>query len=1071
MSIQGTQLYTKSKETIYPITNSNSVQHGDKSLNEVIDSVEEEVSSFKSEVKSEVDKINNFESQINSIQDQIKNLQNNIPSDTPSDTPDENIPVNFTNQYTLIPSSHVINKGDTITVKIRKTTQEGSTLLNYGNAWSSEDLKVQYSINGTNWFDYRPKIIVDSNITLRLKQNTTIIDEETIQVLDVPEAFFQSFVFCRCSEKPDKPIGGSYTDPKPNSEIVTVGGKNTNCKWEDSVPNGTDTVWMSSCRFSSVNPNTADWSNPADMSDSVKMEIIYSPGVEDNDGNITCKEIPIDFNRTGLEINGDWLASANAVHWYDEPENIPDGKTPVWMAINTYENNAWQGWQISRIKGEDGKNGTSITIKGSVASKEELNDKKDVSISDSYITLNDGHLHVWDGDSWTDCGPFKGEPGESGKANFLHIKYANLAKANDNNSFTTTSGLKLVLTDNDGEDVGDFMGTLVDENPKDPTDLKNLTENYKWKDLSPLTIRFDPPRLYIKVDSDNNILSGDDNGIIQTINIYAYSGTNQIKLTENSKDYSITISQDNNSSIDFDDWWYDNGVLCNNIISTYGTNYIICTITENATKRTATETFNIIYVKDGKDGKQGAAGPMLYPQGEWNSTTTYTLTKKDGNVIAKPFVVYKNEDGKDEYYVLKQDSTNNKPSEKNSEHWEKFTKIKYLFTEALMADWAKLAQFVFYDNMLFSQQGHDISGNQQSFEKNPSIFSGDKGRRRFSGSFIPNSFFDAYSGAIGCCKLSEQYKVVNSQFYKMDLLDSHNISIDTSDDYDPQSTNHYIYQKGYEIGGSSMNEWKYNESITFPIVGQPRIIVLPEDTEDGSYEVDGTHITIVNQRNDDFNLYSGTSSNFAGVGSPVLVTSNSNIFNIDNTGKVNKSNSTPHIIWKGYLVFGVLIPHGCVLKLRSVVRKNSDGDLIRDWYVENASDFEQIGFHLTVAHSNKQYIDNDAYINSSSKYTRNFVTKIDYTLGDMYTYQGIVIGGQIVKGFDLEKYSKDFSIFNRNCGEFEAIKGYTNGNKLDNTGAAFHMVAFVNSDGVQDVRAANSIAYIESYNKCFGKKD
>ena len=33
---------------------------------------------------------------------------------------------------------------------------------------------------------------------------------------------------------------------------------------------------------------------------------------------------------------------------------------------------------------------------------------------DGYITQNDGHIHVWDGSSWIDCGQIKGDKGDTG---------------------------------------------------------------------------------------------------------------------------------------------------------------------------------------------------------------------------------------------------------------------------------------------------------------------------------------------------------------------------------------------------------------------------------------------------------------------------------------------------------------------------------------------------------------------------------------------------------------------------------------------------------------------------------
>lgn len=72
-------------------------------------------------------------------------------------------------------------------------------------------------------------------------------------------------------------------------------------------------------------------------------------------------------------------------------------------------------------KGDPGKDGTGVSIKGSVASADALPAEGNQA-GDAYITTDDGHMHTWDGEKWVDAGEIKGpkgdkgDPGETGPA-------------------------------------------------------------------------------------------------------------------------------------------------------------------------------------------------------------------------------------------------------------------------------------------------------------------------------------------------------------------------------------------------------------------------------------------------------------------------------------------------------------------------------------------------------------------------------------------------------------------------------------------------------------------------------
>ena len=67
--------------------------------------------------------------------------------------------------------------------------------------------------------------------------------------------------------------------------------------------------------------------------------------------------------------------------------------------------------------GPPGPSGTSVNIVGSVPNAADLpDDLGPDDAGDGSLTDNDGHLHVWDGDSWTDVGSIQGPPGSTGPA-------------------------------------------------------------------------------------------------------------------------------------------------------------------------------------------------------------------------------------------------------------------------------------------------------------------------------------------------------------------------------------------------------------------------------------------------------------------------------------------------------------------------------------------------------------------------------------------------------------------------------------------------------------------------------
>lgn len=112
----------------------------------------------------------------------------------------------------------------------------------------------------------------------------------------------------------------------------------------------------------------------------------------------------------------------------------------------------------------------------------------------------------------------------------------------------------------------------------------------------------------------------------------------------------------------------------------------------------------------GEDGKPGGRGRMPFPAGIWDANTTYIATDN----IAP--IVY-HEQGRT-YYVMNKTTSviGLNPGDDYAQNgtnatWIPFENYKAIFTDILMANFAKLAGAVFFGDYMFSQYGKDARGN------------------------------------------------------------------------------------------------------------------------------------------------------------------------------------------------------------------------------------------------------------------------------------------------------------------------------------------------------------------------
>ena len=143
-------------------------------------------------------------------------------------------------------------------------------------------------------------------------------------------------------------------------------------------------------------------------------------------------------------------------------------------------------------------------------------------------------------------------------------------------------------------------------------------------------------------------------------------------------------------------------------------------------------------------GEPGDTGPMVYPAGEYSATVSYTRT-----VLSTPMVL---DDG--QYYVLAKTGTftgirpkTDYAQNGSSATWLLVEKLQYVFAEALMANFARLASAVFYGQYMFSQYGTNASGKPVETQDGYKDFN-PANPMAASNAFRPNLLLDFLAGDI-----------------------------------------------------------------------------------------------------------------------------------------------------------------------------------------------------------------------------------------------------------------------------------------------------------------------------------
>lgn len=208
-------------------------------------------------------------------------------------------------EFTVVPSYSItgftvedLNFSDIYTYHVEKFTPSVPT----------ENITISYGIYGKN--------LTGNTFFYSKAQNFTIVENGI--------ASFKSIVFIRSDGTPSTPTGGSWESPLPTSTPA----------WSDGVPVGTAPLYMSTRVFTNTGqpPQQSDWTDPRLASDTPDIDFEYSE-VTSNPGTPTTHP--------------------------DNWSNTPTSNS-IWMAIRKKTSGTWGDWQVFKIKGENGKDGTDI---------------------------------------------------------------------------------------------------------------------------------------------------------------------------------------------------------------------------------------------------------------------------------------------------------------------------------------------------------------------------------------------------------------------------------------------------------------------------------------------------------------------------------------------------------------------------------------------------------------------------------------------------------------------------------------------------------------------------------------
>lgn len=172
---------------------------------------------------------------------------------------------------------------------------------------------------------------------------------------------FTAFAFTRTSKSIGSyvPVGGSSINPLPEYTKVSANGAVDNdIHWSDSVPSGSEQVWMTTRVFGDGNDNQG-WSSPRKLSDTVGFQVEYSDDYPwDTSPRPSLPSLNEARYQGGNDVDNDedeinetlWrqdCLAQNLGTWSDENVN-----NPMYMATCIKKSDGWTDWTVSKIQGE-----------------------------------------------------------------------------------------------------------------------------------------------------------------------------------------------------------------------------------------------------------------------------------------------------------------------------------------------------------------------------------------------------------------------------------------------------------------------------------------------------------------------------------------------------------------------------------------------------------------------------------------------------------------------------------------------------------------------------------------------
>lgn len=235
---------------------------------------------------------------------------------------------------------------------------------NHGRTWYAED-QLPSNYNPFSTTIWSSSVRVDVELDGTYTSNNEWTNPRRIGGTDGIPGEQTIFIWRRSKTKPANAVL-----PINNLELKEYGGPN----WFGTQPSGSDTLWMCFAKFSydifdRKFKQAANWSAPEQFNSTPsKMAVAYHDETTNNDPPLPPTDSKNNWVNNPNHENGSWY-------------NRLIGKTPGWKAEAYLNDNVWTSWQVTRIKGGNGDDGTKWYSYSQLSVSSEAGNKLDWFIS------------------------------------------------------------------------------------------------------------------------------------------------------------------------------------------------------------------------------------------------------------------------------------------------------------------------------------------------------------------------------------------------------------------------------------------------------------------------------------------------------------------------------------------------------------------------------------------------------------------------------------------------------------------------------------------------------------------